>query len=307
MKKNLFIISILLILFIILIFNSNIIIESCLNSIEIFKNNLFPSLFPFFILSDLLINYGLADIISELFKNLFIKIFKTDKICSYIFIISLISGYSSSNKTIKELYDKGNIDPKMINKIILFTHFVNPLYIISTLSIYLNSFKLSLLILFIHYISNIIIGLIFRNYNKTNQKPNKIRITLIKSDNLINILTSSIKKSINTLLLILGTITTISILSNIICNLTDNYLLKSIIKGLFDFTNGINNIDTLNISIKFKALLSISFLSFGGISCHLQNFSILSDINIKYLPYLLARLLHTLISFILLFIMLQLH
>jgi len=304
MKKNLFIIFILLFLFFIIIINNSLVIKSCIDSINIFKNNLFPVLFPFFILSDLLINYKFADIISIIFKNIFKKLFKTDKICSYVFIIGCISGYSNAFKTIKELYDQNKISEQMINKIILFCHFVNPLYIVSTLSIYLCSFKLSIIILIIHYFSNIIVGLIFRNYNESKNNDNFV-LNKDKSDNFFISISNSIKKSINTLLIILGSITIITILSNLICANINNIFIKTIIEGIFDFVNGINSLNYLNLSIKIKALFCIIFISFGGISTHLQVFSILSDVKINYFYYLLSRILHSLISFILLFIVLQ--
>ena len=44
-------------------------------------------------------------------------------------------------------------------------------------------------------------------------------------------------------------------------------------------------------------------ISFGGLSVHMQIFSILSDTKIKYLPFLTARVMHAFISSFLVFIL----
>ena len=66
------------------------VIESVNFSISIWKDNLFPTLFPFFIISDLLINYGFVEIASKLFTPL-MKFFKIKKECACIFVLSLFS------------------------------------------------------------------------------------------------------------------------------------------------------------------------------------------------------------------------
>ena len=46
-------------------------------------------------------------------------------------------------------------------------------------------------------------------------------------------------------------------------------------------------------------------ISFGGFSIHMQVFSILSDYKIKYLPYLITRIMHGLISASLVYLILN--
>ena len=66
-------------------------------------------------------------------------------------------------------------------------------------------------------------------------------------------------------------------------------------------TGGISNVSMLNIDLKLKSTLITMILSFGGISVHMQVKSILSDTPIKYQPYLVARLLHSSISGLLIY------
>ena len=219
------------------------------------------------------------------------RLFGIDKNISFVFIMSIFSGFPSNSKYLKELLDKNIIDIDTSSKALLFTHFSNPLFILSTFSIY--SKKIAIAILIVHYITNIIIGIIFKNYhNSYNNTKSNIKIDRLGfSKSLIN----SIKSSIEVLLIILGTIATCSIISciiNDIFNTSD--ITKSLISGIIEITQGLKYISLTKLSLKLKVTISTMLLSFGGLSIHLQIKSIIPDI--KYIPYLLARILHAIIS-----------
>lgn len=287
---------------------SNTIMNTVSYSFDIWINNIFPSLFPFFVLSEILIQYGFVELVSELFKPIFTKLFKINSNAAFVFIMSMISGFPSNAKYTRELYLQNKLTDKEATKILMFSHFSNPLFILGTISItFLNDKRLGILIMISHYISNIIIGLIFRNYNKSNISNEKFSIknSILKMHNKrINndkkigaIITSALTNSINTLLLLLGVITTFLIITTIIDNnFHPDLFSKSIISGLLEMTQGLKHVSILNISNYYKAILITAILSFGGLSVHTQIISIISDTKIRYLPFLLARILHVIIS-----------
>jgi len=270
------------------------------NAFEVWKNNIFPSILPFFIISSLLINYGFVELASILFKPL-MRLFGINSNVSFIFIMSILSGFPSSSKYIKDLYNNNKITLNDASKALMFTHYSNPLFIIGTISGLLNK-KAALIILFSHYIGNIIIGIVFRNYHNSYTKING-GLVFKDAMNIGDVLYKSIKDSIETLLLILGSISIFSFLTVIISKIFyfDNITL-SIISGILEITNGINLISILTIPIKYKAIIISMMLSFGGLSIHLQIKSILSNTNIKYYPYLFTRLIHSFISGFLVFL-----
>ena len=287
---------------------SNTIMNTVSYSFDIWINNIFPSLFPFFVLSEILIQYGFVELVSELFKPIFTKLFKINSNAAFVFIMSMISGFPSNAKYTRELYLQNKLTDKEATKILMFSHFSNPLFILGTISItFLNDKRLGILIMISHYISNIIIGLIFRNYNKSNLTNEKFSIknSILKMHNKrINndkkigaIITSALTNSINTLLLLLGVITTFLIITTIIDNnFHPDLFSKSIISGLLEMTQGLKHVSILNISNYYKAILITAIISFGGLSVHTQIISIISDTKIRYLPFLLARILHVIIS-----------
>lgn len=293
-KNLLYLITFVVILFEML-FHSSVIINSVSLSFSLCINNLFPSLFPFMILSNILIEYGFVEITSELLKPVMNRVFKTHENGAFVLILSLISGSPSNAKYISELLNKQLISTNDAEKILLFTHFVNPLFIINTIGItFLHSKKIGLMILISHYLGNLIVGLLSRNYHK-NITTNKIDIKKAFSSlekehkSFISILTNSISSSVNTLLIILGVITTCLIITSL-----TNF--NPLFNGFLEITQGLKYLSTTNHLLFFKTVLSTFLISFGGFSIHAQVFSILSNKKIKYIPYLCARIIHGITS-----------
>lgn len=285
--------------------DSEKVLTSVLFSLEIWRSTLFPSLFPMFVVADILIHYGFVELVGELFKPFMNHVFKASGSSSFIFIMSIISGFPSSAKYIKELYHSGLINEEEASKVLTFCHFSNPLFLLGSVSVLLGSEQIGLLILICHYLGNVIVGFIFRNYHPTTERSNRIDFKkailsmhnkrISNDQNFIQIITNSLVNCIDTLLLILGVITTFSIIATIFS--FNNYY-----SGLLEMTQGIKYLSFTELSIELKAIIATAIISFGGLSIHLQITSILSDIKVKYFPFFIARILHAIISSLLVLI-----
>ena len=294
---------------------SNEVMETVTFSISIWKDNLLPSLFPFFIISELLIHYGFIELLSDSLYKIMNRLFHLPGEASFVIIGSLISGFPSSSKYINELLEKKKISIKDAEYLLKFNHFSNPLFVIGTIGVLLlNNRKIGLLILLVHIITNFLIAIIFRpkesinSYNNTSffsgiNKMNKKRID--NNSSFVTILTNSIFKTFKTLLLLLGIITFFLIINTLIKQiLPTNELISSIISGLLEMTGGIRNVSSLNIPINIKASIITFFISFGGFSIHMQVMSILSNTKVRYFPYFISRLLHGILSSSIIYIIL---
>lgn len=307
MKKNLLTIITLLILLTscILIFQySKIVTTSVFFSISLWKDNIIPSLFPLFILSEFLINYGFITFLGNILKRFMNTCFHLKGETSFVIIGSLITGSPSSAKYIKDLLDKNIITNKEAEYLLTFTHFSNPIFIIEIVgNLLLNNKKLGIIIYLVHITSNIINILIFRPKNKYLKTKESITKTLNQisknndSQSFITVLTNAIYKTINTLFLVLGIVTFFVILTQLLCQIFNiDAFITSYLSGLLEITQGIKNVSLLNTSLYIKTILIIFFISFGGFSIHMQVFSILSNYKLKYKYYLFARLLQAFTS-----------
>lgn len=299
MKKKINSLTIIILLALIIIYvftNSKNITTAIFESYELFLKNIFPSLFPMFIISYILVEIKIPEVLGNIFKKPFYKLFKTKKEASFVFFMSMLTGFPSSAKYIESLMNKNLLDEKDANKILQFTFFSNPLFIINTVGImFLNNIKLGYIILISHITGNIITGLIFRNYNK-KEEPEKenikqsIRELIIKinTTKFFNVLLNAIKDALSTMILIFGILVTFQIIITMMPKST-------IIKGLIEMTIGLKYTSLLT-NTNLKLILSTFFLSFGGLCIHTQIMNILNKKRVKYLPFLLARINHGITS-----------
>ena len=300
MKKKLMDFTFCLFCFISIIFifkNNKEVANVILEAVNLFFKKVFVSLFPMFILNDILINLNIPYYFYLLFNKLFLKVFHTSGLGAYVFIMSLISGTPSNAYILKELVELEKLSIEEANHFLTFTYFSNPLFLTVMLSTIFNA-RIVLKIILCHYIANIIIGILMRNKAPkivTNQKytQNKSKSSIIKS----------INKSISTLLMILGTICFYMLLTFIVTNLLpDNLLIKTLISGFLEITNGLNTITSLNIFIQIKEIIASAIISFGGLSIHTQIKAILEDTNMNYSYFLKGRIMQSIISVILIMI-----
>lgn len=298
-KTSNIIICLILTLITFIIFNSKTIIESVNISVSLWKDNIFPSLFPFLILNNLLLEYNFLNKISFLFKNIMTKIYHLKEETAFVLLASLFSGFPSGAKYTTKLLEKKIINLEEAETLITFTHYSNPIFIIGIIgnSILLNR-KIAILILIAHIITNLIIGYLFRPQKININNTYKVNIKETKS--LGESLKTSIQDALNTLFLLLGTITIFSCVITMLTNIIDcNNYLKVIISGLLEMTQGIKQVSLLNISLYSKTILITLFISFSGLSVHLQVISIISEYKIKYKYFLESRILHSILSIIL--------
>lgn len=284
-----------------LLFNSSEVVESIKLSFSLCINNLFPTLIPLLLISNIFINYNLMNDLNDIFGTFFNKIFGINKNTTFSIIMSMISGTPSNAKYLKDTYDLNLIDTSDINDCLKFCHFTNPIFILNTIGLtFLNSKKLGLIILISHFLSGFIFGIfrkkrkVFKENFNTNKKDKK---------NFINVLSNSIISSFNTLLIILGVITTCLMLT---CILNKVLLINQdykFIYGLLEITQGLKYLSISNLSINIKAIISSFLISFGGICIHIQVFSILDNKKIRYIPYFLSRIIQGILSSILTFML----
>lgn len=302
--KNLLIYFITIFILIEFLINSERLINVFFDTAELCIKNLFPSILIFFTITDILNNYNFPYYLSKLFGNIIEKIYKLPKISSYIIFMSLTSGFPGNSKLIKEQIDNNNLDIYDATKLLTMTHFSNPLFIIYTVGInFFHNKHIGFIILLVHFITNFIIGYIFRNIYKYEKKEVKYQLT--KPLSLISLLKSSFYNSTKILINVFGIIIFLSLVTNIL----NHYLNLSsysnvIFNGLIEITTGLKYLSILKIE-KTKAIaLATFFISFGGFSIHMQIMSILNKYDINYYIYLISRILHGTISSLLVYLIL---
>ena len=287
-KSNIFFLYFLILIEILILLNSNIVINAVRSSIKIFLISVFPSLFPTMVIGIMLVKNNVYEIIPKFIKNIFKKVFNYNDYMTSIFIISLITGTPSNALYINEYLDKGLITNNEAESLLLSTHFINPLFVVGMVgNVIFKSTKIGFSILLTLWISNLIKAYItrprvYKNINRKNISCNK---------SIINSFFSSIKQAIYALLTIMGIIILFNMLTILIKEILHlNNTFSVIINGILEMTGGVTKVSEININILLKIIMTYIMLNFGGLSIHMQAFSMLENKKIRYLKYLIFRL-----------------
>ena len=288
-KKDIFLLYFLLTLELLILINSSLIIKSVKDSSFMFIIKIFQSLFPTMVIGNLLIKNNIELIIPKFIKKIFNKLFNFNDIETSIFIISIFTGTPSNAIYINEYLEKNLITKKEAEALLCTTHFINPLFVVAGVGIgVFNDVKIGFLLLFLIWISNLFKAFLNRNnFGKTNKG-----IIDFNEKSFITTLSEAIKISINALLMIFGIVIMLNLLVALITNIFNlNQFTNTIINGLLEMTGGIMKLSSLNINIYLKIVLAYIFLNFGGICIQMQTFSMFNNKKIRYLKYLIFRLI----------------
>lgn len=253
---------------------------------------------------------------------------------AFAFVIGLISGYPVGAKIVSEFREKGLVSKDEGERLLCFTNNSGPLFILSSVGIALfGDTKTGLLLLCTHILACISVGIIFGIISKKSRKNNLVGINSFKKSesyndnskfnsqkninfkNLGEVLTNSINSSISTILMIGGFIVIFSVIisilnqTNILNKLStifypllklfnfDIDFAKPLLSGIFELTNGINQVASINTKlISQNIVLSAFLLGFGGFSVLLQVYSIISKTDLSIKLYLKGKLLQGIIA-----------
>lgn len=286
MKKyiNILLVIIFILFEVFLLSNSDIVIKTFNKSFNICIYTLLPTMFFSILFSQILIKLKFEKYIPNNIKKFIKKLFNISDDEVTIILLSMISGYPNNARML--------IDNKNLNNIINYTSFVNPVFLICTVgAIYLKNIKISIIILFSHYISNFIIGIILRNKNLIISKKEENN----NNESFFKIYSTSLKSTIVTLSVIFSNILFFSIINSLIVNILKfNEPINSIVLGIIEFSNGIYSISKTNIDIFIKAICILFMITFSSFSIHAQMISI--NEKIKYIKFLMFKILNILIS-----------
>ncbi len=287
--------------------------------LSLWANSVVPSLFPFFVATELLMNTNFINILGKFFNKIMKPLFNIRGEGSFGFIMGLISGYPVGAKIACDFRENNICSKEECERLLSFTNNSGPLFIVGSvgISMFGNS-TIGLLLLITHILACITVGIIFRFWKfssspdyVSNKNSNYKKYKNVTFSNLGEVLGKSISNSISTILMIGGFVVIFSsiisilktsgILNSLVFILTpvfnslhiDSSFIIGILTGLLEITNGISSISNINIkTISVNIIITAFLLGLGGLSVLLQVFSITSKTDLSIKPYIYGKILH---------------
>ncbi|BCJ85419.1 sporulation integral membrane protein YlbJ [Effusibacillus dendaii] len=302
--------------------------EAGVSGMKVFWEVIIPSLLPFFILSELLLGAGVVHALGVLLEPLMRPLFSVPGVGAFALSMGLAAGYPMDAVITAKFRESKLCTRVEGERLLAFTNTADPMFMFGGVAVGMfRNPAIGSLLAAAHYIAAFLVGICFKLYGLGKDKEaavgqratgnlfarayrEMIRAREEDGRPFGKLLGDAVNDSIKTLLMIGGFIIFFSVVIKVLTLAAVIPLLALPIVGLFNlfgidlslvnpFLSGIFEIDigsaqaAVTHAPLIQQLLIVSFIiAWSGLSVHAQVASVLTGTDIRFTPYVVARLLH---------------
>ncbi|WP_421384432.1 sporulation integral membrane protein YlbJ [Bacillus salacetis] len=302
--------------------------EASIRGLNMWWEIVFPSLLPFFIISEMLIGFGVVKFIGVILEPLMRPFFRVPGVGGFVWAMGMASGFPAGAKLTARLRQEEQLSRIEAERLVSFTNSSNPLFIFGAVSVgFFYNPQLGIILACAHYFGNICVGFLMSFYGRKEESESHIQSNKVFSIKgalsalhrtrvqekrpIGKQLGDAVNSSIQTLLMIGGFIILFSVINKLLFHLhittfvadalniffsllmLPDELTLPFISGLFEITLGSQMTSGVGEATLLQQAIITSFiLGFSGFSVQAQAASILAQTDIRFRPFFMARLLH---------------
>ncbi len=272
-------------------------------------NVIVPSLFPFFVLSSLVVDLGLAGYLGRALEPVMRPLFRVNGSCATALALGFIGGYPVGARTAITLYRQGQCTRAEAQRLLAFCNNSGPAFILGVVGAgVFQSGKLGILLYLVHMLASCLVGLIFRFTGPRQEGEGRAaptfqakRFTAAFTQAVTGAMTSTL--NICAFVLFFTVILRLLVLAGIIPALAgfwghvlsplgfDEGWAAKLLTGLVELSSGVAGL-TGSGHLAGRAAMAAFMLGWAGISIHCQVLTFLADSGLSPGTYFLGKLLH---------------
>ncbi|MBE6931272.1 MAG: sporulation protein [Ruminococcaceae bacterium] len=271
---------------------------------------LIPSLFPFFVVSGLILSCGWANEAAPWFAPLMKRLFGVNGACAPAFLLGLIGGYPVGARTAIALYRQGTCTKEEAERLLAFCNNSGPAFILGAVGTgILGSARAGILLYAAHILAGISVGVVFRFWKgekslteTAEEAPGTVQKTFLRcfldsvrdaGTGVMSISLFVIVFSVLIALLLRGGILTA--LAQALGTLTaplglDAEAAEELLTGFLEVTAGLRSLADVPMTLTEKMAAASCMLGWAGLCVHCQVLSFLQGSGLSARPYLLGKL-----------------
>ena len=249
-----------------------------------------PSLFPFLVISSLLIALGFGEWLAPHFAGLMTPLFRLPGQASGPLLLGLVGGYPIGAQSAAELYQQGLLTKDEAERLLTFCNNSNPVFLISVLgSGVFGSVRAGVWLWLIHLLSALVTGLLFRG-RKPPARRGKVTATPCRSVSLPTAVVSSVRSAANGMLSVCAFVTLFYVLVSPLA--ARSGLLPTALVGLVELFS-VTPLLTPDVP---GFVLAAACAGWGGLSVLCQTVAVLDGTGLRLAPCAWGKLLQALLS-----------
>lgn len=294
--------------------NSGVAIEYLKNGLGLCAKNVIPSLFPFMVLSELIVAFGAGDMISAAIGKPIGKIFGISRKGSTAFILGAVCGFPTGARTAVKLYDSGTISKRDCELLLTFTNNPSSAFVINSVGVSLYSnHRLGILLWCFTLFSSAATGIIMRFWffggkNNVDRKNEPLKKKAVASENCeknkklpsAKDFTGAVMSSAMAMLYICAYViffaAFIGAFGNMLSSLGASTKMTAVLFSVFELSSGVSEAAGIADGGVYGIVLCAFALGWSGISVHCQLMSLCDGRGLSYKPYFIAKAVQGLLN-----------
>jgi sporulation integral membrane protein YlbJ len=280
---------------------------------------LIPSLFPFFVLSALAIELGLAQTIGRALEPVMRPLFRVGGPCAAAVTLGFLGGYPVGAKCAITLYEKGQCSKEEAERLLAFCNNSGPAFVLGAAGVgILGSSQAGWMLFLTHTAASLTVGLIFRFYKrKNNEKTRHERAVAPDGPPLrfSDAFTKSVKTSFASVFYISSFVIFFTVAVRLLytsgvlpaaadalgrlftpLGMTQNSA-QNLLTGLIELTSGLFSLQGgASDMLAGKMAMAAFMLGWAGLSVHCQVLSFIGASGLSPRTYIVGKFLHACIS-----------
>ncbi|OLN33336.1 sporulation integral membrane protein YlbJ [Desulfosporosinus metallidurans] len=302
------------------------VLSSAGGGLTLWWNFVLPALLPFFIISELLMAAGFVHFLGVLLESFMRPVFRLPGKAAFVVAMGYTSGFPMGAVLTARLRQAGEITREEGERLLAFTNNPSPGFMIGAVaSGMLGKPSLGVLLAGSVYLANLMVGFLFRFYRVSPKSPLPTNLPSLKrawqelrdAQNrdkraFGQVLGDAIKQSTNTVLMVAGFMAFFSVvlrllniwhvtlflafLSHSVIRIVQIPVFQAFFNGLFEMTLGCQeSIRALSLLHQQVALLAL-LMGWGGLSVFAQVAGLISGTDLRFYPFVIARVLHAILA-----------
>ncbi|MGE4276887.1 MAG: nucleoside recognition domain-containing protein [Lawsonibacter sp.] len=284
--------------------------EAMRDGLALCGNVIIPSLFPFFVLSSMVVDLGMSRYLGKLLEPIMAPLFRVNGSCATALALGFVGGYPVGARTAISLYQSGQCSRTEAERMLAFCNNCGPAFILGVVGAgVFSSGAIGLLLYLGHISASLLIGLLFRFYKPGEGPRSKWKAgaqfqTASLPVAFTRSVTGAFQSTLNIcafilfftvairILTISGFLTTLaSLLSCLLAPLgLSEIWAERLLTGILEVSSGVSSLTDGALSGRLS--MAAFMLGWAGVSVHCQVMAFLGDSGLSLRTYVVGKLLH---------------
>ena len=288
--------SVILLFFIFLLLKNPSLVASCIGQgLSLCAKTIIPALFPFIVLSELLISCGFGEFFGNRLGRPLAVLFGISKASSAAVFLGFLCGFPVGAKMAVGLYDRGCINKSECERLLGFCNLPSIAFLVSAVGISLyHNHSFGIFLWLSSMLSSVVVGILTKKKKEVKKQVTPVLQPPLNASLFTSAITNASVGILSICSYILFFSTVLGCLSQILSVFHAPPLLKVLLYGFCELTSGVDAATTLTNRFLSVFLCGLS-VGWSGLSVHCQLMTLCDGRGLSYRFYFLSRLAESLI------------